>query len=128
MINLPNQLDDIVLSLNRLKDDIEQLQKDNKKLNDDILILEKERDEAYKSFNTDTHILVNIHSLNDIRENLEEAKSSANYAYDEARTAESCAEEAKNSAESAEDYARYGLDKIDKIKEQADKEKGDSNE
>ena len=128
MTNLPNQLDDIVLSLNRLKDDIEQLQKDNKKLNDDILILEKERDEAYKSFNTDTHILVNIHSLNDIRENLEEAKSSANYAYDEARTAESCAEEAKNSAESAEDYARYGLDKIDKIKEQADKEKGDSNE
>ena len=128
MINLPNQLDDIVLSLNRLKDEIEQLQKDNKKLNDDILILEKERDEAYKSFNTDTHILVNIHSLNDIRENLEEAKSSANYAYDEARTAESCAEEAKNSAESAEDYARYGLDKIDKIKEQADKEKGDSNE
>lgn len=128
MTNLPNQLDDIVLSLNRLKDDIEQLQKDNKKLNDDILILEKERDEAYKSFNTDTHILVNIHSLNDIRENLEEAKSSANYAYDEARTAESCAEEAKNSAESAEDYARYGLDKIDEIIQEADKEKGDSNE
>ena len=128
MINLPNQLDDIVLSLNRLKDNIEQLQKDNKKLNDDILILEKERDEAYKSFNTDTHILVNIHSLNDIRENLEEAKSSANYAYDEARDAERCSEEARGSAENAEDYARYGLDKIDKLIAEADKGKGDSNE
>ena len=128
MTNLPNQLDDIVLSLNRLKDDIEQLQKDNKKLNDDILILEKERDEAYKSFNTDTHILVNIHSLNDIRENLEEAKSSSNYAYDEARSAESCAEECRSAAENAEDYARYGLDKIDKLIAEADKGKGDNNE
>lgn len=128
MTNLPNQLDDIVLSLNRLKDDIEQLQKDNKKLNDDILILEKERDEAYKSFNTDTHILVNIHSLNDIRANLEEAKSSANYAYDEARSAESCAEECRSASENAEDYASYGLDKIDKLIAEADKGKGDSNE
>ena len=128
MTNLPNQLDDIVLSLNRLKDEIEQLQKDNKKLNDDILILEKERDEAYKSFNTDTHILVNIHSLNDIREDLMEAKSSANYAYEEARSAEHGMEEARSSAESAEDYARYGLDKIDEIIQEADKEKGDSNE
>ena len=107
---------------------ITELQKDNKKLNDDILILEKSRDEAYKSFNTDTHILVNIHSLNAIREDLIEAKSSANYAYDEARSAESNIEEARSSAESAEDYARYGLDKIDDIIAEADKEKGDSNE
>ena len=128
MTNLPNQLDDIVLSLNRLKDEIEQLQKDNKKLNDDILILEKSRDEAYKSFNTDTHILVSRDSLDSIREDLIEAKSSANYAYEEARSAEHGMEEARSSAESAEDYARYGLDKIDEIIQEADKEKGDSNE
>ena len=128
MTNLPNQLDDIVLSLNRLKDDIEQLQKDNKKLNDDILILEKSRDEAYKSFNTDTHILFSRDSLDSIREDLIEAKSSANYAYEEARSAEHGMEEARSSAESAEDYARYGLDKIDEIIQEADKEKGDSNE
>tara|TARA_R100001129_G_C5232245_1_gene222928 strand:+ start:334 stop:720 length:387 start_codon:yes stop_codon:yes gene_type:complete len=128
MTNLPNELEGIVLSLNRLKHDIEQLQKDNKKLNDDILILEKSRDEAYKSFNTKTHILISRDSLDDIRENLLEAKSSASYAYDEAGTAQSCAEEAKSSAEGAEDYARYGLDKIDEIIQEADKEKGDSNE
>ena len=128
MRHLPSQLDDIVGSLNRLKDDIDQLQKDNKKLNDDILILENSRDEGYKSFNTETHILISRDSLKRIKEDLMEAKSSANYAYDEARSAESNIEEARSSAESAEDYVRYGLDKIDEIIENADKEEGGDDE
>ena len=128
MRHLPSQLDDIVASLNRLKDDIDQLQKDNKKLNDDILILENSRDEGYKSFNTETHILISRDSLDKIREDLKEAKNNANYAYDEARSAENNIEEARNSAEYAEDHVRSGLNKIDDIIEKADKEEGGDDE
>ena len=128
MKNVTVELDNIVGCINRMKDDIEQLEEDNKKLNEDLQVLEKERDEGYKSFNTDTHILIERDALKSIREDLMEAKSSSSYALDEAGQAESCAEDAKGSAELAEDHIRYGMDKIDEVIEQADKDKGDDNE
>ena len=94
MKHLPSQLENIVSSLNGLKDDIEQLQNDNKKLNDDLLVLEKSRDEAYKSFNTETHILVSREELKELKYEIEEASSCANNAYEEARSSESCLEDA----------------------------------
>ena len=124
--NVTVELDNIVGCINRMKDDIEQLEKDNKKLNEDLQALEKERDEGYKSFNTDTHILIERDVLTSIRDDLQEAKTSANYAIDEAGTAQSCAEEARGSAELAEDHCRYAMDKIDETIQQADK--GDNNE
>ena len=128
MRHLPSQLDKIVASLNGLTDDIEQLQKDNKKLNDDILILENSRDEGYKSFNTETHILVSRDSLKKIKEDIEEARSSSNYAYDECRTAESCVEDARTSANNAEDYSNDALCAIDSIIEKADRDNNNNKE
>ena len=121
-------LDNLVSRIQQYRDEIEQVEKDNNKLNEDLQALEKERDEGYKSFNTDTHILIERDVLKSIKEDLVEAKSSASYAVDEANSAESCAEEAKGSAELAEDHIRYGVDKIDELIEQADKDKGDNNE
>ena len=128
MKNVTVELDNIVGCINRMKDDIEQLEQDNKKLNEDLQALDKERDEGYKSFNTDTHILIERDALKSIREDLMEAKSSSSYAIDEASNAESCAEDARGSAELAGDHIRYGVDKIDELIEQADKDKGDNNE
>ena len=119
-------LDNLVSRIQQYRDEIEQVEKDNNKLNEDLQALEKERDEGYKSFNTDTHILIERDVLQSIRDDLQEAKTSANYAVDEAGTAQSCAEEAKGSAEIAEDNCRYAMDKIDETIEQADK--GDNNE
>ena len=119
-------LDNLVSRIQQYRDEIEQVEKDNNKLNEDLQALEKERDEGYKSFNTDTHILIERDVLKSIKEDLVEAKSSASYAVDEANSAESCAEEAKGSAELAEDHCRYAMDKIDETIEQADK--GDNNE
>ena len=119
-------LDNLVSRIQQYRDEIEQVEKDNNKLNEDLQALEKERDEGYKSFNTDTHILIERDVLTSIRDDLQEAKTSANYAVDEANSAESCAEEAKGSAELAEDHCRYAMDKIDETIEQADK--GDNNE
>ena len=126
--NVTVELDNIVGCINRMKDDIEQLEEDNKKLNEDLQVLEKERDEGYKSFNTDTHILIERDALKSIREDLMEAQSSSSYALDEAGQAESCAEDAKGSAELAGDHIRYSVDKIDEVIQQADKDKGDDNE
>lgn len=119
-------LDNLVSRIQQYRDEIEQVEKDNNKLNEDLQALEKERDEGYKSFNTDTHILIERDVLQSIRDDLQEAKTSANYAVDEAGSAQSCAEEAKGSAELAEDHCRYAMDKIDETIEQADK--GDNNE
>tara|TARA_R100001463_G_scaffold38798_6_gene83277 strand:- start:150 stop:533 length:384 start_codon:yes stop_codon:yes gene_type:complete len=119
-------LDNLVLTIQKYRDEVEQVEKNNNKLNDDLEALEKEKDEGYKSFNTDTHILIERDVLTSIKEDLVEAKSSASYAVDEANSAESCAEEAKGSAELAEDHCRYAMDKIDETIQQADK--GDNNE
>ena len=119
-------LDNLVSRIQQYRDEIEQVEKDNNKLNEDLQALEKQRDEGYESFNTDTHILIERDVLTSIRYDLQEAKTSANYAVDEAGSAQSCAEEAKGSAELAEDHCRYAMDKIDETIEQADK--GDNNE
>ena len=120
--NLETKFDDLILSMKVFRDEIVQIKNDNKKLNDDIQALEKEKELGYNSFNTETHILVSKDSLNEIREDLEEARSSASYASDEASTAKSCADESESSADSAMEYARYGKDKIDEIFREAEKE------
>ena len=120
--NLETKFDDLILSMKVFRDEIVQIKNDNKKLNDDIQTLEKEKELGYNSFNTETHILVSKDSLNEIREDLEEARSSASYASDEACSARGCAEESESSADSAMEYARYGKDKIDELFREAEKE------
>jgi len=120
--NLETKFDSLITSIQSFRDEIVQLKNNNKKLNDDIQALEKEKDLAYQSFNTDTHILVSKDALNQIREDFDEARSSANYASEEASSARSCAEDAEGSADSAEEYARYGIDKVDELFREAEKE------
>ena len=120
--NLETKFDNLITSIQNFRDEIVQMKNDNKKLNDDIQALEKEKDLAYQSFNTETHILVSKDSLYTIREHLEESRSCASYASDEASSARSCAEESESSADSAEEYARYGMDAIDELIREAEKE------
>ena len=105
----------LITSIQSYKNEIEQMQTNNTKLNEDILALEKEKKEGYKSFNTETHILVSIEELNLIKDDLAEARDCANYAYDEAQNAESYATESRDYASNAEDCASYGIDKLNKI-------------
>tara|TARA_Y100000401_G_scaffold64709_1_gene51574 strand:- start:2554 stop:2949 length:396 start_codon:yes stop_codon:yes gene_type:complete len=120
--NLETKFDDLVLSMKVFRDEIVQIKNDNKKLNEDIQALEKEKELGYNSFNTETHILVSKDSLNTIREHLEESRSSASYASDEANSARNCADESESSADSAMEYARYGMDTIDELLREAEKE------
>ena len=120
--NLETKFDNLITSIQNFRDEIVQMKNDNKKLNDDIQALEKEKELGYNSFNTDTHILVSKDSLNTIREHLEESRSSASYASDEASSARSCAEASESSADSAMEYARYGMDAIDELIREAEKE------
>ena len=108
-------LDNIVLSIQKYKDSIIQLQRNNKKLNDDMLVLEKEKDLAYTSFNTDTHLLVDKSVLESIIHDLEEAKDYAYQASGEADSAKSSAEEAEYSAKESEEYTEESIFKIEKL-------------
>lgn len=120
--NLETKFDNLITSIQSFRDEIVQMKNNNKKLNDDIQALEKEKELGYNSFNTETHILVTKKSLEDIRENIEESRSSASYASDEASSARGCADEAESSADSAMEYARYGMDAIDELIREAEKE------
>ena len=63
--------DNLVSRIQQYRNEVEQIEKDNNKLNEDLQALEKERDEGYKSFNTDTHILIERHVLKSIKEDLD---------------------------------------------------------
>lgn len=108
-------LDNIVVSIQRYRDSIIQLQRNNKKLNDDITALEKDKELAYVSFNTDTHVLVDKSLLESIVEDLEEAKDSAYSASEEADSAKTSADDAEYSARQAEDLTRGGILRIETI-------------
>ena len=51
-------MNNITETLTSFISEITQMEMDNKKLNEDIRVLEKEKVEGYKSFNTETHVLV----------------------------------------------------------------------
>ena len=108
-------LDNIVLSIQKYRDSIIQLQRNNKKLNDDITALEKDKELAYVSFNTDTHALVDKSVLKSIVYDLEEAKDHAYRASQEADSAKSSAEEAEYSAKESEAYNEENIFKIEKL-------------
>ena len=108
-------LDSIVVSIQRYRDSIIQLQRNNKKLNDDMLVLEKEKDLAYTSFNTDTHLLVDRSVLKSIVYDLEEARDYAYNASSDADSAKSSAEDAEYNAKESEEYTENSIRKIDKL-------------
>tara|TARA_Y100001938_G_scaffold102148_1_gene139501 strand:+ start:228 stop:584 length:357 start_codon:yes stop_codon:yes gene_type:complete len=95
--------------------EIEQLESDNKKLNEDILALEKEKEAGYKTFNTDTHVLVSKDTLRDIQSEVSDAVSEARYATEEAESAYSYADNAAGNAQNAQDSCDSVERRLDKI-------------
>lgn len=76
-----------VEQIQKLESDIEQMQKDNDTLTEDIQKLETEQREGYKSFNTDTHILIERAEINKMIGKLEDIGYDADSAADNANRA-----------------------------------------
>tara|TARA_R110002096_G_scaffold409948_1_gene609445 strand:- start:1141 stop:1518 length:378 start_codon:yes stop_codon:yes gene_type:complete len=93
---LVNASDEIL----QIKSEVEQMVKDNEKLNDDIQRLEKEQAEGWLKFNTETHFLMEKEELTNILDKLDDAKYEAESAEDEAGSARDSADNASYSANS----------------------------
>ena len=76
-----------VEQIQKLESDVEQTQKDNDTLTEDIQKLEIEQREGYKSFNTDTHILMEREEINKMIGKLEDIGYEADNAADSAHLA-----------------------------------------
>ena len=86
---------------------ITQMEMDNKKLNEDIRELEKEKEKGYKSFNTETHILVERQVLESLLRDVNDLRHNASYTLDEIDTAERSISDARYNADDTKDSARY---------------------
>ena len=96
-----------VEQIQKLESDVEQTQKDNDTLTEDIQKLEIEQREGYKSFNTDTHILMKREEINKMIGKLEDIGYEADNAADSAHQAVSDIENIDYyNAESAADAAK----------------------
>ena len=93
-------------TLTTLISEITQMEKDNAKLNEDIRAIEIEKKEGYKKFDTDTHILVERKTLQDIADTADEVVCCADSARDDMESAESRISDAEYSARDARDNAR----------------------
>ena len=93
-------------NLTTLISKITQMEKDNTKLNEDIRAIEKEKAEGYKTFNTDTHILLKRDDLDELMSDIESLESTADTACDETSSAQSYVEDAQYSAGTLRDEAR----------------------
>ena len=99
-------MNNLTETLTGLISNITQMESDNKKLNDDIRELEKEKEAGYKTFNTTTHILLKRDDLNDLMSSLDSLECTADTANDEISSAQSSADDAQYSARNAYDEAR----------------------
>ena len=88
---------------------VEQMEKDNEKLNEDIQRLEKEKAEGWKKFDTDTHILMNREELSDIVGRIDDIDYNIS-------DIESYAEEAYSAAESANNYSYDAKTEISRLR------------
>tara|TARA_R100001594_G_scaffold44976_1_gene77509 strand:- start:835 stop:1194 length:360 start_codon:yes stop_codon:yes gene_type:complete len=88
---------------------VEQMEKDNEKLNKDIQKLEKEKAEGWKKFDTDTHILMNREKLSGIVERIDDIDYNIG-------DIESYAEEAYSAAESTSNYAYDAKREVSRVR------------
>ena len=109
-------LQNAINSINLLKDETEQLQKDNDKLTEDIKKLEDEQREGYKTFNTETHILLERCELNDLINDVDDCTSTADSVADECNSARGMIEDVDTySIEEAENNAKHLMRDTQKI-------------
>ena len=85
---------------------VEQMEKDNEKLTEDVRNLEKEKAEGWAKFNTDTHILLEKRTLESLQNSVMEAK---NYIDDVKYEAD----ETQNYAINTRDNADYAMDSME---------------
>ena len=88
---------------------VEQMEKDNEKLNEDIQRLEKDKAEGWKKFNTETHMLVDREDLKHLLDRIDDM----NYTLGDV---ESYAEDTRSAADSASDYAYDAKREIGQLK------------
>ena len=111
-----NALENAVTSINLLKDEAEQLQQDNKVLTNTCKRLEDEQKEGYKTFNTDSHVLIERSDLRNIINDVDDVAMSADNVADEVNSARCTIEEVDTyTIESAEDSAKYMMKDTQKI-------------
>ena len=102
---------------------ITQMEMDNKKLNEDIRELEKEKVKGYKSFNTETHILVEREALKSAINVVDELSSSAMSTRDYMESAESDINDARYNADDMEMQAEDVRRDLEKLLVEEEKEK-----
>ena len=88
---------------------VEQMEKDNEKLNEDIQKLEKEKAKGWRKFNTDTHILMEREELNNLVDRIDDIDYNIS-------DIESYADEAYSAAESTSNYAYDAKREVSRIK------------
>ena len=101
---------------------ITQMEMDNKKLNEDIRELEKEKVEGYKTFNTETHVLVEREVLQSAINIADELSCDADSVLDNIESAESCINDARYNAEDMENQARDVRRDLEKLLVEEEKE------
>ena len=93
-------------SLTKLISGVTQMERDITTLNEQLLSLEKEKEKGYKSFNTETHVLVEREALSNILEEVNSLRSNADYTLEEIETSERCISDARYNADDVRDSAR----------------------
>ena len=88
---------------------VEQMEKDNEKLNEDIQKLEKEKAEGWRKFNTDTHILMDRKELDNLVDRIDDIDYNIS-------DIESYADEAYSAAESTSNYAYDAKRELSRVK------------
>ena len=102
--------------------EITQMERNNLKLNEDIRELEKEKEKGYKSFNTETHILVERKVLDNLLSNVNDLRHNANYTLDEIDTAERSINDARYNADDVIDSSRRLNKAIEELLEEEEEE------
>ena len=115
-------MNNITETLTSFISEITQMEMDNKKLNEDIRELEKEKVKGYKSFNTETHILVEREALKSAINVVDELSSSAMSTSDYMDSAKSCISDARYNADDMEMQAEDVRRDLEKLLVEEEKE------
>ena len=94
---------------------ITQMEKDNKKLNEDIRELEKEKETGYKAFNTTTHVLIKRDDLDDLMTSLDNLTYTTSSSKEEIESAQGRCDDASYTAHNAYDEAKECLRDLESL-------------
>ena len=94
---------------------ITQMEKDNKKLNEDIRELEKEKEAGYKTFNTTTHVLIKRDDLDDLMTSLDNLTYTTSSSKEEIESAQGRCDDASYTAHNAYDEAKECLRDLESL-------------